>query len=298
MKPPPFEYVRATSVSHALEELSADPDAKPLAGGQSLIALLNLRLARPSRLVDIGRLGELGRTFEDVDSIVLGALVRHRDLELDPVLRARAPLVSDAARHIGHVAIRNRGTLGGSLAHADPAAELPVVMLALDATFYTDSAARGRRAIAADDFFVSHFTTALDPTELLTWVRVPALQPRQGWGFVEFSRRHGDFALAGAACTVRLDTGGRVAQVRAAVMGVGPRPLLVSDEAALGERPEAGLAAQLARRWAPSGGGDDYRRKLTVVALRRALEQALRRAAAGPPTEEVHEPCPPTAPSG
>jgi carbon-monoxide dehydrogenase medium subunit len=286
VKPPPFEYVRATSVSHALAELHADPEAKPLAGGQSLVALLNLRLARPSRLIDIGGLGELERTFDDADSIVLGGLVRHRWLELDPLVRTRVPLLSEAVRHIGHVAIRNRGTIGGSLAHADPAAELPVIMLALGATFYTDSLSRGRREIAAEDFFVSHFTTALHSDELLTWIRVPATRVREGWGFVEFSRRHGDFALAGAACTVRLDATGRVADARAAVMASGPRPMLVSDHTVVGESPDDGMPARLAADWTPAQ-VDGYRRHLTTVALRRALVTALRRAAAGPEEEAV-----------
>lgn len=277
MKPPPFEYVRVESVQQALDELHADPEAKALAGGQSLVALLNLRLARPSRLVDIGRLGELDRIFEDRDSLVLGGLVRHRRLENDPLVRRRAPLLAEAASHIGHLAIRNRGTLGGSLAHADPAGELPAVILALGGTCYTDSVDHGRRAIPIEDFFTSHYTTVLCADELLTWVRVPTVKRLEGWGFVEIARRSGDFAMAGAACTVCLDAAGRIDGVRAALMSAGPTPILVSDASPVGRWPDEELARELAAQWAPAQ-ADTFRRLLANTALRRALVAAMQRA--------------------
>ena len=146
MKPAEFTYHRPESVAEALALLAENPDAKLLAGGQSLLTLMNLRLARPSAVIDIGRLTELGRIFDDTGDLVLGALVTHRTVEVDPLIAARAPLMSDAARYIGHVGIRNRGTLGGSVAHADPAAEMPLATLVLDATFHVESATTGPQA--------------------------------------------------------------------------------------------------------------------------------------------------------
>lgn len=182
MKPAPFQYLRPATVAEALEQLASYPDAKVMAGGQSLMALMNLRLARPGVIVDIGRLDELRRIFDDTEDLILGALVTHRTVETDPLIAARAPLLADAARYIGHVGIRNRGTIGGSVAHADPAAEMPLSTLVLDATFHVESATRGRRQVRAEDMFVSYFTSALEPDELITWVSIPAARYGQGWG--------------------------------------------------------------------------------------------------------------------
>ncbi|WP_051579764.1 FAD binding domain-containing protein [Pseudonocardia acaciae] len=273
MKPARFDYHRARGVADVLGALADDPsgETKVLAGGQSLVTLMNLRLARPARLVDIGGLSELDRVFDDVDRVVLGALVRHRTLETDPLISTRLPLVAAAARHIGHVGIRNRGTVGGSLAHADPAAELPMAMVALGAVVHVESAARGRRPIPAERFFVSHFTTALAPDEIITWVEVPALRPGQGWGFVEYAPRHGDFATAGAGCVLTLDAGGRVSGIRAALLAAADRPLLVSvPDEVLGERPGERLWERLGRRWG--------RAPLGAEALAEALCAAHRRA--------------------
>lgn len=276
MKPAPVEYVRATSVEDALECLEQEAEAKVLAGGQSLLALMNLRLARPSVLVDIGELAELDRIFADSDSVVLGALVRHRRLELDPLVQERLPIVSEAARHIGHVAIRNRGTIGGSIAHADPAAELPAVLMSLGATFHVDSRRRGRREVSAEEFFVSHFMTTLADDELLMWARIPTLDPKDGWGFVEFARRNGDFAMCGAACVVRRGSDDRIRAVRAVLLAVSDKPLVVSDETPVGERASAELAHSLARAWTPTKSGiSDYSRHLAHVALHRALSAAM-----------------------
>jgi carbon-monoxide dehydrogenase medium subunit len=281
VKPAPFEYVRAPSVAAALTELERDPDAKILAGGQSLMPLLNLRLARPSRLVDIGGLAELDRVFDDEGSVLIGALVRHRRLETDPLLVRRVPLLAEAAGHIGHRGIRNRGTLGGSLAHGDALAELPAVMVTLRATIYAESRSGGRRELPADGFFVGHFTTALEPEEIVTWVRVPVLADGAGWGFVEFARRHGDFALMAAAATLHLDADGRVADVRAVLLGGGDAPWVVSaGDEPVGAEPDEQLWTDCARRWSESIGGEDveYRRDLGAAALRRVLAVATRRA--------------------
>lgn len=285
MKPAEFDYHRPKSVAEALTLLAADPDAKVLAGGQSLLTLMNLRLARPSALVDIGGLGELTRIFDDTDDLVLGALVTHRTLEVDPLIAARAPLLADAARHIGHVGIRNRGTLGGSVAHADPAAELPLATLVAGATFHVESAT-GRRQVPAEEMFVSFYTSGLHPGELITWVSVPAIQPDQGWGFVEYAHQHGDYGLAGAGCLLTLRADGRIGALRAGVLSVADRPLLFTgdDEAGgvVGQVPSERLFTDLAQRWArttePAADDADHARLLCAAALAEAMGDAARRA--------------------
>ncbi|KGN41570.1 FAD binding domain-containing protein [Knoellia aerolata] len=284
MKPAAFDYLRAETISEVLSALAhPDTETKVLAGGQSLVTLMNLRLARPSRLVDIGSLDELDRVFDDVDGVVLGARVRHRTLESHRLIRERLPLVAAAAGHIGHVSIRNRGTLGGSLAHADPAGEPPLAMLVHDATVHVESAARGSRAIAAEDFFESVFTTTLEPDELLTWVSVPALTPGQGWGFVEYAPRHGDYAHAGAGCLVTLGSDGRVSGLRAGLMAVAARPVLVgSAQDVVGEQPSEDLWRKVAAHWVGdldlAGDDPDHVRHLSAGALTEVLTAASRRA--------------------
>ncbi|MBL1116456.1 FAD binding domain-containing protein [Streptomyces sp. 110] len=284
MKPAPFAYVRATSVADTLAVLDSDPQVKLLAGGQSLLAVMNLRLARPSRILDIGQLRELDRVFDDDDSILIGALRTHRRVETDPLIRARVPLLAEAARHIGHVAIRNRGTLGGSLAHADPAGELPAAMVALGATLYVESHTRARREIAAEDFFTSLFTTALEPSDMLTWIRVPASHPTTGWGFTEVARRHGDFALAGAAAQITLAADGVVTRARAVLFGVADRPVLVTAvEQTVGNRPDPSTWRQVAREAAAAlepADEPEYQRHLAVTSLTRAFTQAADRSRA------------------
>lgn len=275
MKPAPFEYARVASLQEALKLLDDDDDARLLAGGQSLLVLMNLRLARPSCLVDIGDLRELDRISEHQGSVVLGALVQHARLESEPILRQRVPLLCEAARHIGHLGIRNRGTLGGSLAHADPAAELPAVMVALDATFCLESQSGGRREVAARDFFISHYTSALRPGEMLTWVRVPSLGLGEGYGFFEVSRRVGDFAMAGASCVARITSSGALS-VSAGVMAIGATPVLLSAELALDVRmPLGGAAPELVARLMDQVTVEGYVRRLTEVCLKRSLRSAL-----------------------
>lgn len=199
MKPARFHYVKATSVPHALEQL--DEETKLIAGGQSLLPIMNLRMATPERLVDIDALHELDRVVVAGSELLIGALARHDRLVRDPQVSREAPLLAAAARHIGHVAIRNRGTLGGSLAHADPTAELPAATVALRASIICDRADGRRRELPAEDFFQGRYTTALEPDEMVTWVRLP-LSKVTGWGFHEVAPREGDFAWAGA-CVVR-----------------------------------------------------------------------------------------------
>src|SRR5581483_3626621 len=187
MKPPPFEYDAPTTLGEALDLLAEyGDDAKVLAGGQSLVPLLNFRLARPDRLVDLNGVAELAGLREESGELVIGSMTRTAELERSPAVAARFPLLREAVRFVGHFQIRNRGTVGGSVAHADPAAELPAVLLALGARFLAASKA-GVRAVAADDFFHGHFTTALRADEVLTEIRVPA-PTGSGYGFEELAR--------------------------------------------------------------------------------------------------------------
>jgi aerobic carbon-monoxide dehydrogenase medium subunit len=291
VKPAEFAYHRPESVAEALSLLADDPDAKLLAGGQSLLTLMNLRLARPSSVIDIGRLTELGRIFDDTDDLVLGALVTHRTVEVDPLIAARAPLLADAARYIGHVGIRNRGTIGGSVAHADPAAEMPLATLVLDATFHVESAVTGRRRVPADDMFVSFYTNGLAPDEMITWISVPAIRPEQGWGFVEYAHQHGDYGLAGAGALLTLRPDGRIDSVRAAVLSVADRPLRFDGVDVAGEDPSDRLWRDLAEQWSaqtePAADDVDYARRLCVEALVEALGDASRRAHPGGEFDDV-----------
>ncbi|MGV0742104.1 FAD binding domain-containing protein [Mycolicibacterium sp. XJ870] len=283
MKPAPFQYFRPDSVVETLEILAAHPEAKLMAGGQSLMALMNLRLARPTIIIDIGRLDELRRIFDDTDDLVIGALVTHRTVEVDPLIAARAPLLADAARYIGHIGIRNRGTIGGSVAHADPAAEMPLATLVLGATFHVESASGGRRQVGAEDMFVSFYTSALESDEIITWVSVPAIRHGQGWGFVEYAHQHGDYGLAGAGCLLTLGTDGRIESVRAAVLSAADRPLLFVGAEAVGDRPSARLWEELAAGWSdatqPASDDPDYSRRLCRAALVQALTEAQSRVA-------------------
>lgn len=281
MKPAAVQYYRPSTVADALSALAEDADAKLLAGGQSLIALMNIRLVRPSLLIDVGHLSELDSILEDNESIVMGAMVRHVRVNSNRLIRDKLPLLSEAAGHVGHLAIRNRGTLGGTLAHADPAAEIPLVAVTAGATFYVDSFSRGRREVAAADFFKSFYDTSLQQDEMLCWTRFPILRPREGWGFVEFARRHGDFALAGAAVLLCLAEDGRCASLRVGALGVGVTPLLFDiPSSVVDSQPDAGTWEALADELSHQAHleGDHYRRQLLRTALERAFLGATARA--------------------
>ena len=290
MKPAPFDYFDPRTVDEAVSLLQQhEGDAKLLAGGQSLMPLLNMRLARPAVLVDLNRVDGLDYIREEHGWIAIGALARQRAVERSALVQARQPLLHAATRFIAHPQIRNRGTVGGSIAHADPAAEYPAVALALDAELVATGPS-GRRTIAAADFFVTYLTTALEPSEVLTEVRIPALPARTGWAFQEVSRRHGDFALTGVATTVTLDGGGKCTAARIALFGVGSKPLRAQAAEALlaGERPDEQAIAAAAQQ---AGDGLDaplsdihasaeYRRDVARVLTRRALTEAVARASA------------------
>jgi CO/xanthine dehydrogenase FAD-binding subunit len=287
LKPPPFEYDDPRTLSDALSLLAEHgDDAKVLAGGQSLVPLLNFRLARPERLIDINGVSELDYLRVEDGVMRIGALTRHSALERSVEVAERVPLLTEAVRLVGHVQIRNRGTVGGSVAHADPAAELPVAFTALEARFRVRSTA-GEREVGADELFVTHLTTSLRADELLTEVLVHVPPPHTGSAFVEFSRRHGDFALGGAAVLVTLAAGGTCERARIALLAAAPTPLraheaeqvLVSAE--LTEATAAEAAARAVAAVQPTGdihGGSDYRRGLIQAMVRRAVLRAAERA--------------------
>ena len=289
MKPPAFDYIVATDRDTAVAALArAGGEAKILAGGQSLMPMLNFRLLRPSILVDINRVPGLGFIEEMPDSVCIGALTRHFQLETSPLVAQHFPILSYAVTHVGHLAIRNRGTIGGSLSHADPAAELPMMAVLLDATLRIVSAA-GSRTAAARDFFLDTMTVDLDGTELLTEVVLPKLPAHTGWGFEEIARRHGDFAVAAVAATLTL-SGSEIVQARIALTGVGPTPLRAAEAESLlvgrGFDENLGRRAIEAVREAISPQTDlhasaDFRRHLAGVLTGRALAAAWRRGRAG-----------------
>lgn len=278
MKPAAFDYLRPASVDEAVAQLALHgSEAKILAGGQSLVPLLNFRIVRPSVLIDINRLTGLDFVEAEGDDLRIGALTRHHTLETSPLVRQRFPVLAAAMQHVAHLAIRNRGTLGGSLAHADAAAELPMMALLLDAEIRTS-----RGGHAAADFFLGPLTTALAEDELVTEILLPALPPKTGWGFEEFAMRHGDFALAAIVATLTA-ANGKISKARLAAMGVGATPLrLRGAEAALVGQSFApklvAEAAQLARaEVAPLSdlrASADYRRHLVAALTERALTAA------------------------
>jgi carbon-monoxide dehydrogenase medium subunit len=273
MKPAMFSYERARTVDEAIAALARDPDAKLLAGGQSLVPMMNMRLARPSRLVDLNGIRDLAGIAPAMDGgLVLGALVRHTELLASSLVCERVPLLAAAAAHIGHRAIRNRGTLGGSVAHADPAAELPAALIALDATVVVASPS-GRRRFAAGAFFVGLLATELAHDEIIVAVEIPPSPP--GWGFAELARRTGDFAIAGVAGV--LGDG----LVRLAAFGVDDRPIrLRAAESAALEGDVRAAAAAAAGECRPADDGHasaEYRRHLVAVLTESALNDARER---------------------
>jgi carbon-monoxide dehydrogenase medium subunit len=285
VKPPPFEYFAPTSVEEATALLAEHgDDAKVLAGGQSLIPLLSLRLARPAVLVDLNGVDAL-RGIAANGNVTLGAMTRHRVVERSADVARTVPLLAAAVPYIGHAAIRTRGTIGGSVAHADPAAELPAVALALDATF-TARTSKGEREITADDFFDGYFTTSLEPDEVLTEVRFPTAAAGTGVSVHEMARRHGDFAMVAAMAQVTLRDGA-CDDVRLALVNVSDRPYRARDaEAVLRGSPPTddaiAEAAQVATRdiepVSDLHASSAYRTTVAKTLLRRALNDAITNA--------------------
>jgi carbon-monoxide dehydrogenase medium subunit len=272
MIPAAFEYSRAESVDHAIELLGTSPDAKVLAGGHSLLPLMKVRFAQPSLLVDIGRIGDLSYVREDGDVVAIGAMTRHHDVANSELLQSACPIVPDTASQIGDPQVRHMGTIGGSIAHADPASDMGTVMVALGAEFVVTSAGGATRTVAAGDFFKGLFTPDLAPTELLTEIRVP--KTTGGWSYLKFTRRAIDWAMVGVAA-VQSNGGARVALTNMAdrpLRAVGVEEALNggSDPAAASARADEGAAPP-----SDAFGSADYRRELSKVLVRRALEEAL-----------------------
>jgi len=286
MKPPRFEYHAPTTVEEALGLLTRyRGDAKVLAGGQSLMPLLNFRLVRPAALIDLNRIAALAYIQKVDGQVRLGAMTRQRAVEFSPVVRQHLPLLAEATRWVGHLPIRTRGTIGGSIAHADPAAEYPAILTALEGEVVARSP-HGERTLRPADLFQTYLTTTLAPDEILTEVRLPATPAGAGYAFEEFARRHGDFAIVGIAAQVVMD-GRRVVGARLATAGASPVPirLRAAEEILEGDSLSDGAIAAAAARAAELVEPDsdihassDYRRHLTGVLTARALKRARARA--------------------
>ncbi|HWA44158.1 MAG TPA: xanthine dehydrogenase family protein subunit M [Hypericibacter adhaerens] len=285
MKPAPFAYHAPTSLAAAVDLLAQNENAKILAGGQSLVPMMNFRLAMPDHLIDLNPVTELDRLTVRTDSIEIGAMTRQRRMEFSNELRQACPIIGEALQHVGHRQTRNRGTIGGSLAHADPSAELPTVVLALDGVIEIRGP-RGTRSMPMAEFALGFMTTALEPDEIMSAVTLPRWQGPHGYAFVEFARRLGDFAVAAAAVMMALDVKGTVTRVAVALAGVGPvqSRLTAVEEALRGHRIEPALIDSAAALAAEGDANEDihasadYRRHLAQVLTARGLATAARRA--------------------
>ncbi len=293
MKPPPFKYYDPTAQNEVVGLLSSLENLKLLAGGQSLLPMLNMRFVLPDHVVDLNRVA--GLDFVEADAgggLRIGAMTRQRTLEFSADVAARAPLIREAVLHVGHRQTRNRGTLGGSLSHLDPAAELVTAAVALDAVVALRGPA-GLRQLAMSEFMLGYMTPATNPDEMLVSVTFPALPAAHGWGFVEFARRHGDFAIASAAATLVTDAQGRISKVALALGGIGVVPLRMPEleTGLLGAVASEALFADHCRACATVEAMDDalvtagYRQQLAPVMARRALMAALQRSGGGAATQ-------------
>ncbi|RDD62202.1 FAD binding domain-containing protein [Ferruginivarius sediminum] len=283
MKPPLFDYCSAQSVQDALQKLHETPGALILAGGQSLIPAMNFRLVSPSTLIDINRIPEFRKVEVTSDGIVVGATIRHRDLELDAAVHAANPLLRLALAHVAHVPIRNRGTTVGSLCHADAAAEMPMILLLTGGSVMAQSVS-GTRTIPAEEFYKFHMTTAKASDELIVSARFPALPRGAGYGFAEFARRRGDYALAAVGAIVSCDDSGIVTDARLAACGIGSKPvrLTAAENALNGRRADKAAMAEAALATADAVTAPDdtqvtqaYRRHLLAGLTRQVLAQAV-----------------------
>lgn len=288
MKPAPFEYYVPNSIEQALDLLREHGDvARLLAGGQSLVPAMNFRVVQPEVLIDLNRIAELNYVREENAALHVGAMTRERALEFDPAISRKTPLLAEAMPHVAHPQIRNRGTLGGSLANSDPAAELPVIMLALGARLKVRSA-ESERWVDSRDFFTGMFTTALAADEILVEIELPTAPPRTGWSFMEVAPRAGDYALMGVAAGVTLDEDRRCKQARLVYLNAGDGPVDARESASLlqGNIPEADSideAAELASQKEINPFGNihatpEFQRHLAGVLTRKALKQAIERA--------------------
>ena len=288
MKPAPFEYYVPDSIEQALDLLREHGDtARLLAGGQSLVPAMNFRVVQPGVLIDLNRVGELKYIRDDNATLHIGAMTRERELEFDPAISSKAPLLAEALPHVAHPQIRNRGTLGGSLANADPAAELPVIMLAMGARLKVRNA-DGERWVDARDFFVGMFTTDLAADDMLVEIELPFAPPHTGWSFMEVAPRAGDYALMGVAALVTLDEDRRCKQARLVYLNAGDGPVEAREAGSVLEGKMPGTdsideAADLASQKEINPFGNihtspEFQRHLARVLTRKTLKQALERA--------------------
>jgi carbon-monoxide dehydrogenase medium subunit len=285
MKPPPFSYYDPTELGEALDLLARLDNARVLAGGQSLMPMLNMRFVQPDHLIDLNPIGELAGITFDEPTLSIGAMTRQRALENDAFVRARLPLITEALAHVGHMPTRNRGTVGGSLCHMDPAAELVAVAMALDGEIEVRGR-QGSRMLPISDFAAGYMSPAIDSGEIVTKLRLALPPAGSGQCFLEFARRHGDFALASVAVVVAIDDEGRVATVAAAVGAVAATPvrLTEAEEALVGATPDVNRFASAARICSTIDAMDDpqvpawYRRQVSEALLVRALGIASSRA--------------------
>ncbi len=285
MKPAPFDYHAPRQLKEAAELLASLPNAKILAGGQSLVPMMNFRYLIVDHLIDLGHVEDLRGVAAIDGQLRMGAMTRQRDLESSPEIARHCPLLTEALRHVGHRQTRNRGTIGGSLAHADPAAELPAVCAAYDAVLHLASI-RGLRAVPFRDFPVGYMATALEPDEMIAAIELPIWRRGHGHGFHEFARRHGDFALAGAAALLDIGAGGVVRRAALSLFGVAERPIRAdaAEAVLLGQAIDGDLirnaaaAAWLIEPISDIHASGDYRRHLAMVMSARALADAARRA--------------------
>jgi CO/xanthine dehydrogenase FAD-binding subunit len=291
VKPASFQYCDPDTLAGALSVLAATPeDARVLAGGQSLVPMMALRLARPKIVVDINAISELDFVRATPAGLSIGALTKQRTLERSPIVAGNYPLLAEAVPLIGHFQIRNRGTVGGSLAHADPAAELPAVMLALDGEFVL-ARSTGTRTMPAEEFFVMPYATALAPGEMLTEIQLPAAAGKTGAAICEFARRHGDFALAGVVARIDVGEAAIVTDARVVVFGLGPVPCRIRDaeREIIGHAVNEALIESVSRQVSASveahsdiHASADYRRHMAEVLAARALRVAAARATGRP----------------
>jgi len=281
MKPPPFSYHDPRTVADAVALLGRLDNAKLLAGGQSLMPMLNFRFVQPDHIVDLNRVEGLSYIREANGALEIGAMTRQRDLEFSDVVRARLPIMHEALLQVGHRQTRNRGTIGGSLCHLDPAAELVSLATGYDATV-TVAGPNGERQIPFAQFPVAYMTPAIEPNEILVGVRFPQWAPRHGYAFVEFSRRHGDFAITSAAALIEADAGGKITRASVTIGGMGTAPVRAREleQAITGQAPSAQLFRDACESCRKLEAIDDihapasYRQHLAAVLSRRALEKA------------------------
>ena len=281
MKPPPFEYFAPTKLGEAVNLLSASENARVLAGGQSLMAMLNMRFVFPDRVIDLNRVPELDFIEQDVDHIAIGAMTRQRTLQRSAFIAAQMPVIPKALRYVGHFQTRNRGTIGGSLCQLDPSAELPAIAMAYDAVVEAEGP-NGKRSIPMPEFASSYMTTSLALDEVLTCIRFKPWQGRTGSGFCEFSRRHGDFAVAGAIALLEAGNDNRVTRASVTLFGITETPKRAHDVEALlvGHRLTADLSEQASQLCIGHAtledpyGSAEYRGHVAAAMAKNALEEA------------------------